>query len=110
MNCCLYLVSTEVNSSDEEEEATKPEEQQEEIEIVDVWFPDQAFAANKNSLIEVEELEEKIFAASLQVKVCIIFPCKRLAVHSVRKIVCCSKYFFHKLEKIENTRQTHDDL
>ena len=70
--CCL--VFTEANSSDEEE-AEKPEEPAAEIEIADTWFPDQAFAANKNILIEVEELEEKIFAASLQVKVCLIFFC-----------------------------------
>ena len=58
-----------MNSSDEEEEAKKCEEPAAEIEVVDTWFPDQAFAANKNILMEVEELEEKIFAASLQVKV-----------------------------------------
>ncbi|CAB3979425.1 bromodomain adjacent to zinc finger domain 2B-like isoform X1 [Paramuricea clavata] len=62
-----YQLFTEVNSSDEED-AAKPEEPAAEIEIADTWFPDQAFAANKNILIEVEELEEKIFAASLQVK------------------------------------------
>ncbi len=78
MLCCL--VSTEANSSDEEEENDKTEEQAAEIEVVDVWFPDQAFAANKNILIEVEELEEKIFAASLQVKVCLFFFGTELAI------------------------------
>lgn len=68
--CCV--VSTEANSSDEED-AGKADEPAAAAaagtEVTDTWFPDQAFAANKNILIEVEELEEKIFAASLQVKV-----------------------------------------
>ncbi|XP_028411273.1 bromodomain adjacent to zinc finger domain protein 2B-like isoform X2 [Dendronephthya gigantea] len=63
-----FQLSTEVNSSDEEDEPVKPEGDESDKEIVDTWFPDQAFAANKNILIEVEELEEKIFAASLQIK------------------------------------------
>lgn len=80
---CIFLyclVSTELNSSDEEEEKS---EQSPDAEIVDSWFPDQAFAANKNILIEVEELEEKIFAASLQVKVYLQFP-----------VIISSYYFF----------------
>ena len=97
----LYLVSTEVNSSDEEEEAKKPEEQEGEIEIVDTWFPDQAFSANKNILIEVEELEEKIFAASLQVKVCTIFLGKELAVHGIRLFVAPN---FGKLSHCQNVK------
>ena len=60
------VVSTDV---DEEDEAKKTDEQDIEMDFTDDWFPDEAFAANKNILIEVEELEEKIFAASLQVKV-----------------------------------------
>ncbi|XP_046846146.1 bromodomain adjacent to zinc finger domain protein 2B-like isoform X2 [Xenia sp. Carnegie-2017] len=60
-----YRLSTDV---DEEDEAKKTDEQDMEMDFTDDWFPDQAFAANKNILIEVEELEEKIFAASLQVK------------------------------------------
>ena len=62
-----------MNSSDEEDETVKPEGAESDKETVDTWFPDQAFAANKNILIEVEELEEKIFAASLQIKVSLYF-------------------------------------
>ena len=62
-------MSTETSSDEEEEEDDEKPEATVVTEIKDRWFPDQAFAANKNVLIEVEELEEKIFAASLQVKV-----------------------------------------
>lgn len=39
----------------------------------DEWYPVQEFAVNKAILKEVEELEEKVFAASLQVKVSISY-------------------------------------
>ena len=37
--------------------------------IIDQWYPQLAYASDKAVLIEVEELEEKVFSASLQVKV-----------------------------------------
>ena len=37
--------------------------------IQDKWYPQLAYASDKAILIEVEELEEKVFSASLQVKV-----------------------------------------
>lgn len=64
-------MSTEISS--DEEDSQEKAEQTDTTEINDSWFPDQAFAANKNVLIEVEELEEKIFAASLQVKARMFF-------------------------------------
>lgn len=39
------------------------------VPIVDKWYTQVAFACDKATLIEIEELEEKIFSASLQVKV-----------------------------------------
>ena len=64
-------MSTETSSDEEDEDDDDDDKPEASVvtEIKDSWFPDQAFAANKNVLIEVEELEEKIFAASLQVKV-----------------------------------------
>lgn len=35
----------------------------------DKWYPQLAYASDKAILMEVEELEEKVFSASLQVKV-----------------------------------------
>ena len=37
--------------------------------IEDKWYPQLAYASDKAILMEVEELEEKVFSASLQVKV-----------------------------------------
>ena len=41
----------------------------------DSMFPEVAFAINKGMLREVEDLEERVFTASLQVKVCIWSTC-----------------------------------
>ena len=37
--------------------------------IEDKWYPQIAYASDKAILMEVEDLEEKVFSASLQVKV-----------------------------------------
>ena len=37
--------------------------------IADQWYPELAYAVDKAILVEVEELEEKVFSASLQSKV-----------------------------------------
>lgn len=68
----FYRISVSLLLPDEEND-TKEEEklnaQQTSSRINDSWFPQLAYASDKSSLIEVEELEEKVFSASLQVKV-----------------------------------------
>lgn len=59
-----FSADSDSDSDDETEESKKKNVQQ----TNDTWFPAAEFAVNKSILKEVEELEEKVFAASLQVK------------------------------------------
>ena len=56
--------------------------------IDDKTFPEVAFAVNKAILREVEEMEEKVFQASLQVKV--IFNSTFLTFRTSLAYICCS--------------------
>lgn len=60
----VFYTDSDSDSDDETEESKKKKPQ----ETHDTWFPAAEFAVNKSILKEVEELEEKVFAASLQVK------------------------------------------
>jgi len=73
----FFLCTTGESDSDSDEEETEGENKDEngptkskKIQpLDDEWYPVQEFAVNKGILKEVEELEEKVFTASLQVKV-----------------------------------------
>jgi len=78
----IYLVSLLLPDEENEQLKEKPEEAtpqtpppfqpitEEENKIIeDKWYPQIAYASDKALLLEVEELEEKVFSASLQVKV-----------------------------------------
>ena len=67
----LYLKPTVESDSDDDEplERSKKQETDAGMDIGDKTFPEVAFAVDKAILREVEEMEEKVFTASLQVKV-----------------------------------------
>ena len=69
---CSSSLENEVESdSDDDEplEKSASREANKDIAIEDKTFPEVAFAVDKAILREVEEMEEKVFTASLQVKV-----------------------------------------
>lgn len=72
----MFVLKTKVesDSDDNEETPTKSAstEKNKDEPIEDKTFPKVAFAVNKAILKEVEEMEEKVFTASLQVKVSIV--------------------------------------
>ena len=62
--------TVESDSDDDEPlERSKKQETDAGMDIGDKTFPEVAFAVDKAILREVEEMEEKVFTASLQVKV-----------------------------------------
>ena len=67
----LFLLVSLVlpNEEGEAKEEAKSGELKPAVPVVDAWYTQVAFASDKATLIEIEELEEKIFSASLQVKV-----------------------------------------
>ena len=73
----LFLLKTKVESDSDDEEETPEKsaniDKNKDNPIDDKMFPEVAFAVNKAILREVEEMEEKVFTASLQVKVSSIF-------------------------------------
>ena len=61
--------SDDDDDDDEKQQKLANAEKNKDIPIEDKHFPEVAFAVNKAILREVEEMEEKVFTASLQVKV-----------------------------------------
>ena len=77
----IFFVITEVESDsdddDEKLQTSTTSEKNKNVPFEDKTFPEVAFAVDKAILREVEEMEEKVFTASLQVKVknCLQFLC-----------------------------------
>ena len=69
----IFFVITKVESDsdddDEKQQTLTTSEKNKNVPFEDKTFPEVAFAVDKAILREVEEMEEKVFTASLQVKV-----------------------------------------
>ena len=65
----FFIVSLELSEEDNKEESKYVPQITPDGRIPDQWYPELAYAVDKAVLIEVEELEEKVFSASLQTKV-----------------------------------------
>ena len=62
-------MDSDSDDEEEENETSSSNEPRKDTPVEDKTFPHVAFAVDKAILREVEEMEEKVFTASLQIKV-----------------------------------------
>ena len=65
----ITKVESDSDDDDEKQQTLTTSEKNKNVPYEDKTFPEVAFAVDKAILREVEEMEEKVFTASLQVKV-----------------------------------------
>ena len=65
----ITKVESDSDDDDEKQQTLTTSEKNKNVPFEDKTFPEVAFAVDKAILREVEEMEEKVFTASLQVKV-----------------------------------------